>query len=116
MSRAFRDLAEHLSSQRQLSTLVLVGAEIALPAELGPVVTRYELKLPAREEYEATIAAVADSLAASGRAKVDLAPADYSQLATTLSGLTLNQARQAVAQVAIGDGEQIFMTDARARV
>jgi ATPase family associated with various cellular activities (AAA)/AAA+ lid domain len=104
VSRAFHDVVDHLATHTQIATLLLVGAHVGLPEELEPLVTRYQLKPPAPEEYRATIAAVADSLAASGRAKVELSPADYTQLAVALSGLTINQARQAVAQVAIADG------------
>jgi MoxR-like ATPase len=65
---------------------------------------RYELRLPDGEEYRRTIAAVVESLAAERRAHVDLVPADYDDVAATLTGLTLNQARQAIARVAIEDG------------
>jgi MoxR-like ATPase len=47
---------------------------------------------------------VADSLAAGSHASVDLSPADHDAFATALTGMTLNQARQALARVAIEDG------------
>ena len=104
VARSFHDLVDHLASHRQIATVLLVGANVKLPDELEPLVTQYRLKQPSAEEYRATITAVADSLAASGRASVQLSPADSAQLATSLTGLTINQARQAVAQVAIADG------------
>jgi MoxR-like ATPase len=104
VSRGLHDLVDHLTADRHLSTLVLVGASVEVPDEVESLVTRYELRPPALEEYKAAIAAVADSLAVSGRATVHLSAGDYAQLAAALSGLTINQARQAVAQVAISDG------------
>ncbi len=65
---------------------------------------RYQLHLPDRAEYAAMIAAVVEWLQVNRRAEVTLAAADYEALAGALSGLTLNQARQALAQVAIEDG------------
>jgi SpoVK/Ycf46/Vps4 family AAA+-type ATPase len=47
---------------------------------------------------------VVESLRLNRSAEVSIAPADYDAFAGALSGLTLNQARQAVAQVAIDDG------------
>ena len=39
-----------------------------------------------------------------GRARVEIGTADYDGFSAALSGLTLNQARQAVARGAIDDG------------
>ena len=104
LSRAFRDLLERLSSPARLSTVVMVEAHAALPPEIEPRVVRYELSFPSRDEYRQAIVAVAESLTLNGRAAVELAPADYDDLSAALAGLTLNQARQAVARAAITDG------------
>jgi hypothetical protein len=106
-SRSFRELVAGLSRPSRLSTLLLVGARVTLPEELEPHVTRLELPLPSHEDYRRAVAGVIDSLRATGRARADLSPADQDALAATLSGLTLDQARQAVAQVAIDDGELV---------
>ena len=50
------------------------------------------------------VVAVGESLMATGRAKVTLADADYDAFAAALTGLTVNQARQLLARVAIEDG------------
>ena len=104
VSRAFRELLERFAGPGRLSTIVLVGASLELPAEVDPQVVRYAMRLPDRDEYRAAIAAVVESLQANRRAEVALEPADYDDFADALSGLGLNQARQAVAQVAIEDG------------
>ncbi len=103
-SRTFREQLERFAAPGRLSTIFLIGASVQLPAEVDPQVVRYDLCLPSRAEYAATIAVVVESLQTSRRADVSLAPADYDTFAAALSGLTLNQARQALAQVAIEDG------------
>lgn len=103
VSRTFRELAEQFSSPSRLSTFVLVGAG-ELPPEVRPHVVTYELRPPTRDEYRRTIETVAQSLMVSARARVELAPSDYDALAAAVHGLTLNQARQLVARVAIDDG------------
>jgi hypothetical protein len=104
VSRAFRELLEHFAAPQRLSTIALVGASVDLPPELAPLVVRYELRLPGRNEYRRVIAEVVESLQANHRADVRLPASDFDAFASALSGLTLNQARQAVAQVAIEDG------------
>jgi ATPase family associated with various cellular activities (AAA)/AAA+ lid domain len=104
LSRAFRDLLERFSSPARLSTVVLIEAQASLPAEIEPRVVRYELRFPSRDEYRQAIAAVVESLRLNRRATVELEPADYDEFCAALSGLTLNQARQALARAAIEDG------------
>jgi hypothetical protein len=104
-SRAFRELLERFATPGRLSTVVLVSASVGLPVEIEQQVVRYELRLPDRGEYRAAIGAVIESLRFTGRAEVSITAADYDAFAGVLGGLTLNQARQAVAQVAIEDGQ-----------
>ncbi len=104
VSRKFRDLLEQFGSPSSTSTLVLVGHGSELPPEIRPHVVTYELVPPTRHDYRGVVHAVADSLMASGRAKVTLAPEDYDSFAGALAGLTINQARQLLARVAIDDG------------
>ena len=104
ISRSFRDMLERFSSPSRLSTFVLLGSTHELPPEIKPNVVTYELRPPAREDYRHVITSVAESLMASGRARVTLGPDDHDGLARALTGLTLNQARQLLARVAIDDG------------
>jgi hypothetical protein len=103
-SRSFRELLEGFSEPGRMSTLVLTGASVELPLELDAHVVRYELELPSQDEYRRTIAAVVASLHGSGRVQVDIAAGDYDDFARALSGMTLNQARQAISHAALQDG------------
>jgi hypothetical protein len=104
LSRAFRDLLERLSSPARLSTVVLIEARATLPPEIEPRVVRFDLRFPSRDEYRQAIDAVVESLRLNRRATVEIEAADYDEFCAALSGLTLNQARQAVARAAIADG------------
>jgi hypothetical protein len=104
VSRALRELLERFAAPGRLSTVVLLGAAVSVPPDLDGQVVRYELRLPDREEYRSAVAAVVESLQANRRAEVVLAPEDVDAFADAMTGLTLNQARQLLAQVAIDDG------------
>jgi hypothetical protein len=104
VARAFRELLEQLAAPHRLSTIVLLGASVEVPPGIAADVVRYELRLPGTDSYRRVIDEVVTSLQASGRADVRIAADDFDGFASALSGLTLNQARQAVAQVAIEDG------------
>jgi ATPase family protein associated with various cellular activities (AAA)/AAA+ lid domain-containing protein len=114
VSRTFRELLEQFAGPQRLSTIVLVGVSVELPDEIAPEVVRYGLRIPGRGEYQRVITDVITSLKATGRAEVQLSGTDLEAFADGLCGLTLNQARQALAQVAIQDGA--LTTDDLARV
>ncbi|HEX8065724.1 MAG TPA: AAA family ATPase [Thermoleophilaceae bacterium] len=105
LSHAFRELLDRFSDPARLSTVVLVEAAVELPAAIEPRVVRYDLRFPSRDEYREAIAAVVDSLRLNRRAEVQIEAGDYDDFCTAVTGLTLNQARQAVARVAIDDGQ-----------
>ena len=102
--RAFRELIDQFAAPQRLSTIVLLDVSTELPTTLETEVVRYELRPPGRDQYRRVIADVITSLQATPRANVRLEAGDYDSFASALSGLTLNQARQALAQVAIEDG------------
>ena len=104
VSRAFRDLLASFTNPDCLSTIVLVDTAAQLPAELDPHVVRYDLRFPSRDEYRMVLSAVVESLKLNRRAAVELAPDDYEEFCGAVTGLTLNQARQAIARVAVEDG------------
>lgn len=104
VSRAFRDLLATFTSPARLSTIVLVESAAQLPPELDPHVVRYDLRFPSRDEYRMVLHAVVESLKLNRRAAVELAPGDYDEFCGAVTGLTLNQARQAIARVAVEDG------------
>jgi hypothetical protein len=102
LSRRFRELLG--AAEHRLTTFVLLGARVELPAEVEPCVVHFELPEPTRDDYRRMVIAVAESLRTNARAHVDLTPQDCDALAGALAGLTLNQARQALARAAIEDG------------
>ena len=104
ISRQFRELLAWLGTTQATSTLILVGATVELAPDVSPHVVPFDLRPPSHDEYRAMVQAVAQSFAANGRAQVSLGESDVDDLARAVTGLTLNQARQAVARVAIEDG------------
>lgn len=104
VARAFRELIDKLGAPQRLSTIVLLGVSVELPPALETEVVRYELRLPGHDQYRRVISEVITTLQATARADVHLEAGAFDSFASALSGLTLTQARQALAQVAIEDG------------
>jgi hypothetical protein len=101
--RAFLDVAAKFSRTR--STMVLSGLSSELPAAVGGTVVHLSLQLPAPDELKALVGTVAQAMKSSGRpVTVDLSPDGLDALVAAMSGLTLNQARQALAYAALTDG------------
>jgi hypothetical protein len=104
VSRNLRDLLDAFEQGSHRSTVIVLGTRPEVPAELMDRLVALPLGLPSDEEYHAAVVAIAQSLTLNRTANVALAPADLDQLVQALRGLTLNQARQAVAQAAVEDG------------
>jgi MoxR-like ATPase len=102
VARQMRELCERFSHTR--SSVVLCGATIALPRELDTLAVHYLVRMPEHGELRSVIETVGRSLGQSGRVKVTLTSDELDGLADALSGMTLNQARQAVAYAALEDG------------
>jgi len=101
VARQFRELAEYFTQSR--STLVMSGEEVTLPGEIEATAIRYRLQLPDRNELEAVLDNVVQSLGADSFGAMQLTPADREALLNALHGLTLNQARQAVTYAIVKD-------------
>ncbi|HLJ74057.1 MAG TPA: AAA family ATPase, partial [Thermoanaerobaculia bacterium] len=101
IARALRDLAQKLTSTR--SMIVLTGNPLELPADLDAMAVRYELQLPDEQELREVIRNVVDAMSARQPVKVDLTRDDAQRIVRALSGLTLNQARQVIAQAIVSD-------------
>jgi hypothetical protein len=95
IERRFRDVTD--AFRHRTSTLVLVGAEIALPAAIEADAVRIRLALPDRAELEVVVRAVLRS------AGVNPPERGIAALLEAVRGLTLNQARQHAAS-AVLDG------------
>ncbi|MDQ3935023.1 MAG: AAA family ATPase [Actinomycetota bacterium] len=102
--RALLELLERFAGPgSRLSTVVLLESAAKLPPELDAHVVRYHLRFPSRDEYRGALEAVVKSLRVNG-AVVEIDPADYDEFCGAVTGLTLNQARQAIARAGIEDG------------
>ncbi len=102
IARALRELAQKLVSTR--SMIVLTGSPIELPSDLDALAVRFELQLPDEQELRELIRSVIDSITARQPVRVDLSREDAQRLVRSLSGLTLNQARQVIAKAIVDDG------------
>jgi hypothetical protein len=99
--RQFRDLAKTFAERH--STLVITGRNIQLPPEIEHQVVPFELRMPSRDELRPVLRSVVRSLQQRGKVPVTLSDAETDRFLDALSGLTLNQARQAIARAALDD-------------
>ena len=76
LSRALRDTAEQFSAPGRLSTIVITGAAVDLPAELEAIAVRYRLALPGPDDYRRTVLATMQWLEQGGQARVEVSSAD----------------------------------------
>ena len=100
--RAFRELVDKLNATR--SAVVITGDPIELPREIESVAVRFDLQLPDPDELLGLVRSVIESMSARQRVRVDLSRDDAQRLIRTLTGLTLTQARQVIAQAIVNDG------------
>jgi hypothetical protein len=101
-ARLFAEVARAFARTR--ATLVVTGASLRFPPDLEHLVVPFELALPGPKELREVVTAVVASLGERGRAEVRLSDAELEELVRALAGLTLNQARQAVARALLEDG------------
>lgn len=103
VARQFREVAARFTRSR--STLVVTGQAIDLPAEVEHQAVPYQIALPGREELHATLEAVLRSVRSTSRIRMELGDEELDRLLRALSGMTINQARQAIAHAALEDGK-----------
>jgi ATP-dependent Zn protease len=101
--RQFRETAHQFSQSR--STLILVGPNLEIPAEIKAETVYYEITLPSQEELHQVINDVVKSLRINQRINIHVHEDDIQNLVTALSGMTLRQAKQVIAYAAVEDGE-----------
>lgn len=99
--RAFRKATQAFARTR--STLLLSGASIRLPDELARDAVPMRLHLPTRPELRDLLTSVLKSLRSQRAFDVTLEPNDLDPLLDALTGLTLNQARQAITCAVLRD-------------
>ena len=101
VARGLRDTAQ--AFLRSGSTAVLSGKAVHLPAELAGDAVPFALHLPTREELQQVVHQMLRSLRRQRPFDVTLGPDGMESLLQALSGMTLNQARQAVAWAVLDD-------------
>jgi hypothetical protein len=102
VARKLRELARQFSQTR--STMILTGASVTLPAELHDYAVRYTLPRADTQELRQMVKAVLTSLKDRQPVKIDLQPWQMEELLRALQGMTVNQARQALAHAILVDG------------
>jgi len=100
-ARAFREAAHAFTVTR--STIVLSGHAVAMPDGVSRDAVRLHLQLPDRAELKQLVQRTLRSLRSQHPIEVSLPPDGMDGLLDALAGLTLNQARQAVARAVLDD-------------
>jgi hypothetical protein len=103
-ARQLRETAQSFAASGR-STIVLTGETIRLPAEIEHKTVRCDLALPDVGELRRVVESVVKSIRSSRKIEVDLRGQDLEDYLRALRGLTLNQARQAVAYSLLEDGK-----------
>jgi len=103
ISREFKDAARAFSES--CATMVITGASHRFPPDVDHAVVHYELSLPGEQELREVVNTVVRSLRQRRGARVELTRPQLDELVRALSGMTLNQARQAIARTVLEDGK-----------
>ncbi|HEU5258112.1 MAG TPA: AAA family ATPase [Vicinamibacterales bacterium] len=99
--RGMRDIASTFIKSG--STAVISGGSIHLPAELTREAVPFDLHLPDHDELQQIVRQILRTLNRQHEVAVTLGADGMESLLQALSGLTLNQARQAVAWAVLDD-------------
>jgi hypothetical protein len=84
---------------------VLTGEPIELPKDFEALAVRFTLEMPDISELRDVVRLAVESISARQRVQVDLTRDDALRLVQALQGLTINQARQVIAQAIVEDGK-----------
>ena len=93
--RSFRELIQKFGRTR--STIFMTGSEIQLPPEIKHLAVQYDLKTPSEKELKRLIADIHHALAVKHNVAYKLDRKGEGALLSALKGMTMDQARQAVA-------------------
>jgi hypothetical protein len=102
--RLLKEVTQRIGERKACTSLVVTGTDVKLPEEVMPEAAYYDLQLPSEAEYRDVIDGVIASVGWRDGAKIDTSGLDREQLCRAMSGMTLNQARQALAYAALEDG------------
>ncbi|PYQ56508.1 MAG: AAA family ATPase [Acidobacteria bacterium] len=95
----FKDLAPHLSNANIARALRDLAQKLISTRSI-----KFELQLPDEQELRELVRSVIDSISTRQPVRVDLSRDEAQRMIRALSGLTLNQARQVIAQAIVDDG------------
>ena len=101
--REFKDAARAFS--KGCATMVITGASHRFPPDVDHQVVHYQLALPGEQELRDVVTTVVRSLRQRRGAQVELTRSQLDDLVRALSGMTVNQARQAIARTVLEDGK-----------
>ncbi len=99
--RSFREAAQQFSGTR--SSMWIVGTQLSFPSDVKSYVVHFPMALPGKKELAEIVTSVARGLRERMGARIELSKADLERLLDALSGLTVHQARQAIAAVIMED-------------
>lgn len=99
--RSFREMLQKFNKTR--SSLFLTGSSIKLPSEIDDYAIRYELQTPSEEELKQVVRNVYHSLVAKHNIAYKLDKKGEAALLSALKGMTIDQARQAIACAFLDD-------------
>ena len=100
--RAFKEAAHVFTRNR---SIIVLSGEGALPCDLARLAVPLRLQLPGRDELKQLLHRVLHGLKTKHPFEVTLGTEGLEQVVQALSGLTLNQARQAIAWAVLSDGK-----------
>ena len=101
VARLLREVAHQFSFNQ--STLVITGERVSLPRAVSHEAVTFDIPLPDRDELHEAISQAMFAL--KGKAKITLTPEETQALVRTTQGMTLKQAKKAVAYAALEDGQ-----------
>ena len=101
--RLLRETESRLADTQ--TTVLLSGSVVEMPDELQPLTSKVKVALPDRKELRRIVQLTARELETQRQSSVKLVSEDYDRLADALVGLHTQEARRALYQAALGDGE-----------
>ena len=102
VARAFRDVTQAYA--HRCATLIVPGSGHQFPTDLDREVVHFELALPGEKELGDVLDAVAHSMRSRIPGQVELSVSERKEVLRALQGMTLNQARQAIARSFLSGG------------
>lgn len=100
-ARLFKDLLDRVKNTP--TTVVLLGAEVKLPADMAPLAARISGGYPDEKQIMAEINRIVAEFRLSSSLKVDMPPPVLMRAVKTLKGLSLQQVRNAMNRCLLKD-------------